>query len=294
MRGHSHRADWLAPISKMKLSCENNTYIFISCRTKSWFSPASIWLANSLRGGWAPFVVAQIPIFRQGQICAPRKGKSEAKYCRTPPGEAKRLPVVCLLFWGDPIQTKKLRTSKGRLVEPSTGASVEIVFFVSGWYSSIPCQTDTVRSSLWFLQHADRSFKRPIVFTALQLQFHMLSELLAKFRSQFQWLTTTSSTPKNLHKRFKWFLRIVSDHVKQIRSKLYQATVSRTQMPHCLEESDAVRFLTLSWLAQKDTSLKHVGRLLMVFWQTGACSIVGVGIEWSIFIAWGRLERQVL
>lgn len=50
-------------------------------------------------------------------------------------------------------------------------------------------------------------------------------------------------------------------------------------MPHCLEESDAVRFLILSWFSQKDTSLKHVGRLLMVFWQTGACSIVGVGIE---------------
>lgn len=41
-------------------------------------------------------------------------------------------------------------------------------------------------------------------------------------------------------------------------------------MPHCLEESDAVRFLTLSWLAQNDTYLKHVGRLLMVFWQPGA------------------------
>ena len=120
--------------------------------------------------------------------------------------------------WGDPIQIKKnMRIPKGRLVEPSTGASVEIVFFCIGmvFQCSMP---NGYSSSLWFLQHADRSFKTPLVFTAL-LQFHMLSELLAKFRSQSQWLTTTSSTPKNLHKRFsfhKWFLRIASDHVKQI------------------------------------------------------------------------------
>ena len=29
---------------------------------------------------------------------APRKGKSEAKYCRTPPGEAKRLPFGFEVF----------------------------------------------------------------------------------------------------------------------------------------------------------------------------------------------------
>ena len=218
-------------------SCENTIYIyiyihiFLSCGTKSWerHNPP-IWLGK-------------VP---------PRKGKSEAKYCRTPPGEAKRLP-----------------DQGGELVGTFNCSKCWDGFLYRGWYS-IP---KGYSSSLWFLQHADRSFKTPLVFTALQLQFHMLCELLAKFRSQLQWLNKTSSTPNNLYKRFsfhKWFLRKASDQVKQIRSKLHQATISRTQMPHCLEERDAVSFLTLSWLAQKDTSLKHVGRLLMVFWHTGA------------------------
>ena len=244
------------------------------------------WLANSLRGGWAPFFVAQIPIFRQGHLARASQGQIWGQIL---PHAARWGQAFT---WGDPIQTNKTENPQGEIGRTFNWSKC-LVFFCIGmvFQCSMP---NGYSPSLWFLQHADRSFKTPIAFTALQLQFHMLSELLAKFRSQLQWITTTSSTPKNLHKRLslhKWFLRIASAHVKQIRSKLYQATVSRTQMPHCLEESDAVRFLTLSWLAQKDTSLKHIGRLLMVFWQTGACSIVGVGIEWSIFIAWGRLER---
>ena len=45
-------------------------------------------------------------------------------------------------------------------------------------------------------------------------------------------------------------------------------------MPHRLEEGDAVSFLTLSWLAQKDTSLKHVGRLLVA---NRYCSVAMLG-----------------
>lgn len=54
------------------------------------------------------------------------------------------LCVCCFEVIGIRSKPKKLSTPKGRLVEPSTGASVEIAFFVSGWYSSVPCQMDTV------------------------------------------------------------------------------------------------------------------------------------------------------